>query len=94
MTETLKYLCAHTHTQMGTKTISIKTEVYEKLISLKAPGESFSDQLERLSSKGSILDLAGAWNNMSDNDVKKIKDKITKGRKERSRLDEINLRFW
>jgi predicted CopG family antitoxin len=78
---------------MGTKTISIKTEVYEKLIALKAPGESFSDQLDRLSSKGSILDLAGAWNNMSEKEVKKIKEKITKGRESRSRLDEINLRF-
>tara|TARA_Y100000034_G_scaffold116434_1_gene154767 strand:+ start:241 stop:348 length:108 start_codon:yes stop_codon:yes gene_type:complete len=33
---------------MATKTISIKEDVYERLLSLKAPGESFSDELKKL----------------------------------------------
>ena len=89
MVETLKYLCTYTHTQMGTKTISIKTEVYEKLISLKVSGESFSDQLDRLTSlnKG-IMAFAGSWNDVTDKEADKMFKAIEKGRKG-TRLKEI-----
>lgn len=36
---------------MGTKTIRVKEEVYERLKAQKRPGESFSDLLERLADR-------------------------------------------
>ncbi|HEX9430972.1 hypothetical protein E6H13_09905 [Candidatus Bathyarchaeota archaeon] len=44
---------------MGTRNISISDEAYIKLAALKEPGESFTDVINRLAGKGSILDLAG-----------------------------------
>ncbi|MBT4446695.1 antitoxin [archaeon] len=74
---------------MGTKTISIKTEVYEKLIALKVPGESFSDQLDRLTSLNTgIMEFAGAWSDISDKEADKMFKVIEQGRKG-SRLKKI-----
>ncbi len=42
---------------MAVKTITIKREVYEKLVSLKGANESFSTLLERLLSGNSSLDV-------------------------------------
>ena len=42
---------------MGTKTITIKEEVYNSLLSLKRKDESFSDLLDRLTRKENPLDL-------------------------------------
>lgn len=66
---------------MGTKTISITDEVYERLKALKGPSESFSDELRRLTSRRSIWDFAGAWNLVSDAEAKKIKGNIKALRK-------------
>ena len=66
---------------MGTKTINIMDDVYDLLSTLKRPGESFSDEIRRLAKeKGSLLDLAGAWSDMSDEEVKRIKDRISERR--------------
>ncbi|NQV91345.1 hypothetical protein HQ489_02630 [Candidatus Woesearchaeota archaeon] len=72
---------------MGTKTISIMDDVYEKLISLKKSDESFSDQIRRLTEKGNIMELAGAWNDLNKSDAEKMKAKLLEKRKDRSRLD-------
>ncbi len=42
---------------MGKKTISIKDEAYERLKRLKKEGESFTDLVNRLTKKRSILEL-------------------------------------
>lgn len=47
---------------MGTKNISISEEAYERLAALKKPNESFTEVVNRLTKKRSILDLAGALN--------------------------------
>jgi predicted CopG family antitoxin len=44
---------------MGTRNISISDEAYAKLVALKGPRESFTDVINRLADKGSILDLTG-----------------------------------
>ncbi len=44
---------------MGEKTISISDEAYTRLASLKNPNESFTDVINRLTGKRSILELAG-----------------------------------
>ncbi|KXB05651.1 hypothetical protein AKJ50_00295 [candidate division MSBL1 archaeon SCGC-AAA382A13] len=42
---------------MGTKTISIKDEAYERLRKFKKEGESFTDLINRLTRKRSLLEL-------------------------------------
>ena len=44
---------------MGTRNISITDEAYAKLAAMKGPKESFTDVINRLAGKKSILDLAG-----------------------------------
>lgn len=70
---------------MATKTISITEDVYDRLLALKVPGESFSDELRRLTGSGSILDFAGIWKDMPEEDFKKIKERIMERRKEPGR---------
>ncbi len=44
---------------MGSKNISISDEAYLRLKGLKAKNESFTDLINRLTNKTSILDLRG-----------------------------------
>ena len=44
---------------MSTKTITVKEESYNRLAMRKKPNESFSDVIDRLTGKGSILEFAG-----------------------------------
>lgn len=44
---------------MGTKNIAISDEAYQRLKSLKKPGESFTALIERMTQQKSVLDLAG-----------------------------------
>ncbi len=47
---------------MSTKTLSIRTEVYTKLLHAKHRGESFSDVLDKLvSRKKKLSDSFGKW---------------------------------
>ena len=74
---------------VGTKTISIMDDVYEHLIALKTPGESFSEELRRLTGiKGDIMDLAGSWDDVSEEKASEMKSKIAEMRKG-SRLKKI-----
>ncbi|HEX9914700.1 MAG TPA: antitoxin VapB family protein [Candidatus Bathyarchaeia archaeon] len=45
---------------MGTKNISISEEAYERLAALKRTNESFTEVINRLTRKRSILELVGA----------------------------------
>lgn len=75
-------MCTHTQVSMGTKTISILDEVYERLLALKRQDESFSDELRRLTeTKGSILEFAGIWKDMSAKDKEEMKNTIHRIRK-------------
>ena len=57
-------------------------DVYELLKAIKTPNESFSDEIRRLAkTKGSIMEFAGAWKNMSAEDERRIKAKIEEIRK-------------
>jgi predicted CopG family antitoxin len=44
---------------MGTRNISISDQAYAKLAAMKGPRESFTDVINRLAGKKSVLDLAG-----------------------------------
>jgi predicted CopG family antitoxin len=75
---------------MATKNISIMDDVYDLLKSMKRSEESFSEEIRRLiKPKGSILDLAGSWSDMSDEEADKIKENVENLRKS-TRLAEIH----
>ncbi|MGB9787131.1 MAG: antitoxin VapB family protein [Infirmifilum uzonense] len=57
---------------MGVKTITISIDAYEALLKLKRPGESFSDVILRLAKKRSLLELAGAWRDVDDEELGKV----------------------
>jgi predicted CopG family antitoxin len=44
---------------MGTRNIAISDEAYQMLKALKRSGESFTDVIERMTRKNSVLELAG-----------------------------------
>ncbi len=53
-------VCIHTQRDMGTRNISISDEAYSRLAALKGPRESFTDVINRLTGRTSVLELAGA----------------------------------
>jgi predicted CopG family antitoxin len=48
---------------MGSKTISVSDEAYARLKALKKPGESFSDTINRLTSRKRLSEIAGVLDN-------------------------------
>lgn len=62
---------------MGSRTIAISDEVYGRLKALKAPEESFSQLLDRLSGRPSLMELAGA---LSKDQVAVVRQAVAEGR--------------
>mgnify|MGYP001773454175 CR=1 FL=1 len=62
------------------KTIAISEEAYRLLLGEKREGESFSDVIIRLvkGNKGDIMDYAGIWIGMSDDEVRKLFEDLKK----------------
>lgn len=54
---------------MGSKNISISEEAYQRLASLKKPNESFTQVINRLTQKRSILELAGTLTEQEAADI-------------------------
>lgn len=73
---------------MGTKTISIKDEAYERLKRLKREGESFTDLVNRLTKKRSILELSEL---VGEEEAESLAAAIERGSEERrkARREEI-----
>ncbi len=69
--------CIHVHTRMATKTISITEEAYSRLASKKHGKESFSEVINRITNKVSLLNFAGI---LSKEDADKLEEEIKKGR--------------
>lgn len=55
---------------MGTKNISISEEAYERLAVLKRPNESFTEVVNRLTKKRSILELAGTITEVEGKEIR------------------------
>lgn len=72
---------------MATKTISITEEAYERLQARKKGRESFTEVINRITGKSSLLDYAGL---LSANEAKMLEEKIRDSRKKsRSRMERI-----
>ena len=68
---------------MATKTITITDDAYDILARNKLPTESFSQVIRRsLDKKKSIMDLCGAWADISNEDAEAMKTTINLLRKE------------
>lgn len=55
---------------VATKTITITVEAYERLSSVKEERESFSDVINRITGKYSLLSLAGILSDKESEDMK------------------------
>ncbi len=76
---------------MGTRNISISDDAYSRLAALKGPKESFTDVINRLAGKRSILDLAGV---LTAREGVELRSKVREIRAEsRRRLDERSRRM-
>jgi predicted CopG family antitoxin len=74
----------HTHTDfdLGTKNISISDEAYSRLATRKGANESFTDVINRLTGKRSVLELAGILN---ESQSKEVRSKVRNLRKRSSK---------
>lgn len=68
---------------MGTKNISISDEAYSRLAARKLPKESFTDVINRLTQKRSILELAGVLSEAESKDMTKEIEKLRSRSKKR-----------
>ena len=71
---------------LATRTISITDEAYQRLKAKKETNESFTDVINRLTKKRSLMELVGI---LSDNELEILEKSVTKSRKRsRSRMGE------
>jgi predicted CopG family antitoxin len=68
---------------MGSKTISVSDEAYARLKSLKKPGESFSDTINRLTSRKRLSEIAGVLNEEDIKEIERTVDAIRSRSRER-----------
>jgi predicted CopG family antitoxin len=76
-----RIFCTHIHTkqQIGTNNIAITEEACARLASQETPSESYTDVVNRLTGKKSVLDLTGL---LSKSEGKGMRAEIRKVRKQ------------
>ena len=67
---------------MSTKTISLEEKAYERLKRLKRKGESFTDLVNRLTGKRSLLELSGTLSEKEASELRKSIENASEERKE------------
>ncbi|MFB9824664.1 antitoxin VapB family protein [Halobaculum roseum] len=71
---------------MGTKTISLDDEAYERLRAHKREGESFSTVVKRLAGERSWREVAGIWEGEADELEAAIEEGRERSRERRDRI--------
>ena len=83
---------------MATKTLTIMEDAYEMLAKRKGKDESFSEVIRRVvggEKKKSIMELAGAWSHLSDEEVERRKTRIYEMRRKGTQeLLKRRARLW
>jgi len=70
------------HTQgsgIGSRNISISDEAYSRLAALKGPNESFTDVINRLTGRRSILELAGVLTEAEGEELRRRVEELRRG---------------
>lgn len=76
---------------MGTKTLTITNEAYERLAAFKEKKESFSDVVNKLTSRTSLLSLVGV---LSKEEAGELRKNVIETRKRlRGDMDKIAARL-
>lgn len=76
---------------MGTKNISISEEAYERLTALKKPNESFTEVVNRLTNKRSILELAGSLTEKEGDEIRREILELRKASSQRAKSSESRV---
>lgn len=73
---------------MAFRTVSLSEDAYDRLASMRKPGESFSDVVRRLTRGRSITELSGLWTKAEAESVSKAMAEARKAKrlKKRERL--------
>ena len=71
---------------MGTKNISISEEAYERLAALKKPNESFTEVVNRLTRKKSILELVGSLTEKEGDEIRINIEELREASSKRARV--------
>jgi len=66
------YICIH----MTSKNISVTDDVYELLSKMKLKNESFSDTIRRLAKRRDLNEFAGAWGDMTQNEIQAFNSEL------------------
>ena len=61
---------------MTSRHISVTDDVYELLSKMKLKNESFSDTIRRLAKRRDLLDCAGAWSDVPEEEMKAYEEGI------------------
>lgn len=61
---------------MTSKTISVSEDVYELLMKMKLNGESFTETIRRLAKRRSLVDCAGLWSDVPEEEMKSYHEGI------------------
>ena len=76
---------------MATKSITITNEAYERLAALKEHKDSFSDVINKITKKSSILELVGL---LSSNEAEKLRESVKETRMRlRNKIEETVKRL-
>jgi len=64
---------------MGSRNISISDEAYSRLAALKGPNESFTDVINRITGRRSILELAGVLTEAEGDELRRRVEELRLG---------------
>ena len=77
---------------MTSRHISVTDDVYELLTKMKLKNESFSDTIRRLAKRRDLVDCAGAWSDVPEEEMKEYEEGIREQRNKTQRsLEEKTL---